>query len=76
MICDKYRRKNTGPQCVKHELLNRLWSILAVNVLKSGSLNLLEPSGPAKACNGIALPFVPVYSVCSVTSVIRIPESA
>jgi len=27
------------------------------NVLKSGSLNLLEPSGPDQACNGIALPF-------------------
>jgi hypothetical protein len=25
-------------------------------VLKYGSLNLLEPSGPVKACNGIALP--------------------
>ena len=25
-------------------------------VLKSGSLNLLEPSGPVKACKGIALP--------------------
>ena len=24
-------------------------------VLKSGSLNLLEPSGPAQACNGVAL---------------------
>jgi len=24
--------------------------------LKSGSLNLLEPSGPVQACNGIALP--------------------
>jgi hypothetical protein len=24
-------------------------------VLKSGSLNLLDPSGPVKACNGIAL---------------------
>jgi hypothetical protein len=23
--------------------------------LKSGSLNLLEPSGPVQACNGIAL---------------------
>jgi hypothetical protein len=23
--------------------------------LKSGSLNLLEPSGPVKACNGVAL---------------------
>jgi hypothetical protein len=27
-------------------------------VLKSGRLNLLEPSGPVKACNGIALPFI------------------
>jgi hypothetical protein len=25
-------------------------------VLKSGSLNLLEPYGPVQACNGIALP--------------------
>jgi len=25
--------------------------------LKSGSLNLLEPSEPVQACNGIALPF-------------------
>ena len=27
-------------------------------VLKSGSFNLLEPSGPVQACNGIALPFL------------------
>ena len=26
-------------------------------VLKYGSLNLLEPSGPVQACNTIALPF-------------------
>jgi len=26
-------------------------------VLKSGSLNFLEPSGPVQACNGIALPY-------------------
>jgi hypothetical protein len=26
-------------------------------VLKSGSLKLLEPSGPVQACNVIALPF-------------------
>ena len=33
--------------------------------LKSGSFNLLEPSGPVQACNGIALPlpFVFVFSV-------------
>ena len=27
-----------------------------MTVLKSGSLNLLEPSGPVQVCNGIALP--------------------
>jgi hypothetical protein len=27
-------------------------------VLKFASLNLLEPSGPVQACNGIALPFI------------------
>jgi len=27
-------------------------------IVKSGSLKLLEPSGPVQACNGIALPFV------------------
>jgi hypothetical protein len=27
-------------------------------VMKSGSLNLLEPSGPVKACNGMALPLL------------------
>jgi len=26
--------------------------------MKSGSLNLLEPSGPVLACNGIALPLL------------------
>ena len=26
-------------------------------LLKSGSLNLLELSGPVQACNGIAVPF-------------------
>ena len=30
-------------------------------VLKSGSLNLLEPSGPVQACNGIALPLLLPY---------------
>ena len=30
-------------------------------VLKSGSLNLLEPSGPVQACNGVALP-LPLHS--------------
>jgi len=26
-------------------------------VMKSGNLNVLEPSGPVQACNGTALPF-------------------
>ena len=30
-------------------------------VLKSGSLNLLEPSGPVQACNGIGLPLLTPY---------------
>jgi hypothetical protein len=33
-------------------------------VLKSGSLNLLEPSGPVKACNGIALPLLASSTTC------------
>jgi hypothetical protein len=32
-------------------------------VLKFGSLNILEPSGPVKACNGIALPFSYIHLV-------------
>ena len=31
-------------------------------VLKSGNLNLLEPSGPVQACNGIALPLSSVVT--------------
>ena len=29
-------------------------------VTKSGNLNFLEPSGPVQACNGTALPLVPI----------------
>jgi len=36
-------------------------------VLKSGSLNLLEPSGPVQACNGIALPFTFTFIYLSVS---------
>jgi hypothetical protein len=36
--------------------------------LKSGSLNLLEPSGPVQACNGIALPSLSyISSIMSIT---------
>jgi len=31
-------------------------------VLKSGNFNLLDPSGPVQACNGIALPLPLPYS--------------
>ena len=38
-------------------------------VLKSGNLNVLEPSGPVQACNGIALPLPFMkYSIVSCTS--------
>jgi len=39
------------------------------NVLKSGSLNLLEPSGPVQACNGITLPFF-YRSPCKVSVIL------
>jgi len=29
-----------------------------LTIMKSGSLNLLEPSGPVQGCNGIALPLL------------------
>jgi hypothetical protein len=32
------------------------YHIHVLTVLKSGSLNILEPLGPVQACNGIALP--------------------
>jgi hypothetical protein len=32
-------------------------------VLKSGSLNLLERSGPVQACNGIAVPLPAKYEI-------------
>ena len=45
-------------------------------VLKSGSLNLLEPSGPVQACNELALPFTsrtqpPVHWVPGVSPELR-----
>ena len=33
-----------------------LYQLHVPTVLKTGSLNLLEHSGPVRACNGIALP--------------------
>jgi len=38
-------------------------------VLKSGSLKLLEPSGPVQTCTGIALPL----SICATPSNSKIP---
>jgi hypothetical protein len=34
--------------------------------LKSGSLDLLEPSGPVQACNGIALTLTDAGGACGV----------
>jgi len=38
--------------------------LLVRNVMKSGSLNLLESSGPLQACYGTALPFTFFCSTC------------
>ena len=43
-------------------------------VLKSGSLNLLEPSGPDQACNGIALPLFSVSIVLCVWAFLFTPH--
>jgi hypothetical protein len=40
-------------------------------VLNSGSLKLLEPSVPVKACNGIALPFTPFFFHSHVATFLR-----
>jgi hypothetical protein len=38
---------------------NLSWHFLnSYSMMKFGSLSLLEPSGPVKACNGIALPLL------------------
>jgi hypothetical protein len=56
-MSNRYISWGKGGQCVG---LTTLPPSCADLVLKSGSLNLLEPSGPVKACNGIALPYVVV----------------
>ena len=44
-----------------------------LTVLKSGSLNLLEPSGPVQACNGIA--WTLIHKKCAKTSKFQPPLS-
>jgi len=39
-----------------------------LNILKSGSLNLLAPSGPVQASNGIALPFTTITTTTTATA--------
>jgi len=44
--------------------------------LKSGSLILVEPSGPVQACNGIALPlyiYIYMYNTTRLTIAIGLP---
>jgi hypothetical protein len=45
-------------------------------VLKSGNLNLLDPSGSGQACNGIALPlpFTAVYQNGHPTTLLQLPN--
>jgi hypothetical protein len=53
-------------RCVGLTTLPPSWAVF----LKSGSLNLLEPSGPVQACIGIALPLqyqLHGWALCSVT---------
>jgi hypothetical protein len=50
-------------------------------VLKSGSLNLLEPSGSVKACNGIALPYwcgtnSLVFTLCVIRRITKFQQCA
>jgi len=45
-------------------------------VLKSGSLNLLEPSGPVQACNGIAFPFYKYKLLLDVQYVLTITKAS
>jgi len=40
-------------------------------VLKYGSLNLLEPSGPVQACNGIALFMNAGYALAQLVEALR-----
>jgi len=40
--------------------------------MKSGSLNLLEPSGPVQACNGTALPYTLTMNVLSWMQVVAL----
>jgi len=42
-------------------------------VMKSGKLNLLEPSGPVQACNGTDLPFT-LYSYLQFDCLCDTPE--
>jgi hypothetical protein len=37
-------------------------------VLKSGSLNLLEPSGLVQVCNGIALPLLQILQSANIVA--------
>jgi hypothetical protein len=46
-----------GCQCVG---LTKTYHLHVPIFLKSGSLNILEPSQPVQACVGIAIPFIPM----------------
>ena len=48
--------------------MHRAYHLNVPTVLKSKSLNLLEPSGPVQACNGIALPRNEILQLQTTTS--------
>jgi hypothetical protein len=55
-----------GGRCVRLTTLRPSYAV----VMKSGTLNFLEPSGPLQACNGTALPFY--YHNCKYLVAIRV----
>ena len=54
------KRISCGDKCGRCVRLTTLPPSCAV-VMKSGNLNLLEPSGPLQACNGTDLPFFSIF---------------
>jgi hypothetical protein len=54
-LLNKYQKYFLGGKCGRYVWLTTCHLHVSI-VLKSGSLNFMEPSGPVQACNGTALP--------------------
>ena len=61
----EYFLGDKGGRCVRLTL-----RLSSADYLESGSLNLLDPSGPVQACNGIALPFFTVLNCDALTKLL------